>query len=134
MRIGFFAPALGPQASFGMDALNGATLATEEINLAGGILGHPLTLIIKDTESQPEKTSAVVTDLINTEKVAALIGEITTDRSLVAATLAQSSGIPMITPSATGEKVLRRETISFAHVTRIPSKPPLWTNSRARST
>ena len=70
-----------------MDALNGATLATEEINLAGGILGHPLTLIIKDTESQPEKTSAVVTDLINTEKVAALIGEITTDRSLVAATL-----------------------------------------------
>lgn len=105
MRIGFFAPLSGPQASFGMDALNGATLATEEINLAGGILGHPLTLIIKDTESQPEKTSAVVTDLINTEKVAALIGEITTDRSLVAATLAQSSGIPMITPSATGEKV-----------------------------
>jgi branched-chain amino acid transport system substrate-binding protein len=105
MRIGFFAPLSGPQASFGMDALNGATLATEEINLAGGILGHPLTLIIKDTESQPEKTTAVVTDLINTEKVAALIGEITTDRSLVAATLAQSSDIPMITPSATGEEV-----------------------------
>ncbi len=105
MRIGFFAPLSGPQASFGMDALNGATLATEEINLAGGILGHPLTLIIKDTESQPEKTTAVVTDLINTEKVAALIGEITTDRSLVAAALAQSSGIPMITPSATGEEV-----------------------------
>ena len=105
MRIGFFAPLSGPHASFGMDALNGATLAAEEINLAGGILGQPVTLIMKDTESQPEKTSAVVTDLINTEKVAALIGEITTDRSLVAATLAQSSGIPMITPSATGEEV-----------------------------
>jgi branched-chain amino acid transport system substrate-binding protein len=105
MRIGFFAPLSGPHASFGIDALNGATLATEEINLAGGILSQPITLIIKDTESQPEKTTAVVTELITTDKVAALIGEITTDRSLVAASLAQSSGIPMITPSATGEKV-----------------------------
>lgn len=95
----------GAHAAFGMDALNGATLAVEEINLAGGLLGHPLTLVIKDTESQPEKTNAVVTELINTDKVAALIGEIATDRSLIAATLAQSSGIPMIIPSATGAEV-----------------------------
>ena len=67
---------------------------------------------------------AVVTDLINTEKVVALIGEITTDRSLVAATLAQPTGIPMITPSATGEKVTGNGRLSSsAHASRIPSKP-----------
>jgi branched-chain amino acid transport system substrate-binding protein len=103
--IGFFAPMSGAQASFGMDAVNGAKLAIEEINLAGGVLGHPLKLVIKDTESQPERTSAVVSELINTEKVAALVGEIATDRSLIAAPLAQASGIPMITPGATNEKV-----------------------------
>jgi branched-chain amino acid transport system substrate-binding protein len=105
MRVGFVAPMSGAHASFGVDAVNGATLAVEEINLAGGVLGHPLTLIVKDTESQPEKTTSMVAELINIDKVAALIGEITTDRSLIAAQLAQSSGIPMITPSATGEMI-----------------------------
>jgi len=104
-RIGFFAPMSGSQASFGMDAVNGAKLAVEEVNLAGGVLGHPINLVIKDTESQTEKTSAVVNELLNTDKVAALIGEIATDRSLVAAPLAQERGIPMITPGATNEQV-----------------------------
>ena len=104
-RIGFFAPMTGAQASFGMDAVNGAKLAIEEINLAGGVLGHPVSLIIKDTESQPEQTHTVVSELINTEKVAALVGEIASDRSLIAASMAQASGIAMITPGATNEKV-----------------------------
>jgi branched-chain amino acid transport system substrate-binding protein len=103
--IGFFAPMSGTQASFGMDAVNGAKLAVDEINLAGGLLGHPVKLVIKDTESQPEQISAVVSELINAEKVAALVGEIATDRSLIAASVAQASGIPMITPGATNEKV-----------------------------
>ena len=37
---------------------------------------------------------AVVGELIDTEKVVALIGEITTDRTLAAAPLAQERGIP----------------------------------------
>ena len=104
-RIGFFAPMSGAQASFGMDAVNGAKLAIEEINLAGGVLGHPIKLIIKDTESQSEQTNVVVSELINTDKVAALVGEIASDRSLIAAPVAQASGIPLITPGATTEKV-----------------------------
>jgi branched-chain amino acid transport system substrate-binding protein len=103
--IGFFAPMSGPQASFGLDARNGATLAVEEINTTGGALGHPIKLIIKDTESLPEQTTLVVTGLINDDKVAALIGEVVTDRSLIAARLAQASGIPMVTPAATNETV-----------------------------
>ncbi|HET7237483.1 MAG TPA: ABC transporter substrate-binding protein, partial [Terrimicrobiaceae bacterium] len=104
-RVGLFVPLTGPQASFGLDAVSGAKLAVEEINAATGVLGHPINLIVKDTESQTEKVAPVVTELIDTEKVAALIGEIATDRSLVAAPIAQERGIPMITPGATNEKV-----------------------------
>jgi branched-chain amino acid transport system substrate-binding protein len=114
-RVGFLAPLTGAHASLGTEAMNGATLALEEINLAGGVLDHPLKLIIKDTESLPEKTGGVVNDLINTDKVAALIGEIATDRSLIAAALAQPAGIPMITPSATNEKV----TATGDHIFRV---------------
>ena len=43
--------------------------------------------------------------MIEKDEVAALIGEIATDRTLVAAPIAQERGIPMITPGATSEKV-----------------------------
>lgn len=95
----------GAQASFGNDALNGAKLAIEELNAAGGVLGHPVKLMVKDTQSRTDETEAVVAELIDTDKAAVLIGEIATDRSLVAAPLAQARGIPMITPASTNEKV-----------------------------
>lgn len=104
-RLGFLAPLSGAQASFGQDAIRGAELAAEEINASGGIFDHPLVLKVKDTASLPEKTGDAVTSLIETDKVAAIIGEIATDRSLIAAPLAQARGIPLITPGSTNEQV-----------------------------
>ena len=104
-RVGLFIPLTGSQASFGIDALNGARLAVDEINEQGGVLDHPVNLIVKDTESRTELIASIVGELIDTEKVVALIGEITTDRTLAAAPLAQERGIPLITPSATNEKI-----------------------------
>ncbi|HEY5813451.1 MAG TPA: ABC transporter substrate-binding protein [Terrimicrobiaceae bacterium] len=104
-RVGFFVPLSGSHASFGADAVSGANLAVEEINLAGGVLDHPMKLLVKDTESKPEKTSAIVSELIENDKVAILIGEITTDGSLAAAPIAQQHGLPMITPGATNDQV-----------------------------
>jgi len=95
----------GPQASFGNDAINGARLAVEQINAAGGVLGHPVKLIVQDTQSRIDETGIAVNKLITEDKVAALIGEIATDRSLIAAPIAQAKGIPMITPGSTNEKV-----------------------------
>ena len=103
--IGFFAPMSGPQASFGSDAVNGATLAVEEVNAGGGLLAQPCRLVIKDTHSVPEDAVAAVADLIDKDKVIALVGEIASDRSLAAATVAQSRGIPMLTPGATSDSV-----------------------------
>ena len=104
-RAGLFIPLTGSHASFGIEALNGAKLAVDEINEQGGVLDHPVNLIVKDTESQTERVASVVGELIDTEKVVALIGEITTDRTLAAAAVAQERGIPLITPSATNEKI-----------------------------
>lgn len=104
-RLGFLVPLTGTQESFGQDAIRGAEMAVGEINAAGGIFDHPLVLKVKDTASLPEKTGDAVTQLIDSDKVAAIIGEIATDRSLVAAPLAQARGIPLITPGSTNEQV-----------------------------
>jgi branched-chain amino acid transport system substrate-binding protein len=104
-RIGFLAPLTGDQGSFGQDAIHGAEMAVEEINAAGGLFGHPIVLKVKDTASLPEKTAAAVNALLDQEKVAAIIGEIATDRSLIAAPIAQARGVPLITPGSTNEQV-----------------------------
>lgn len=105
LRIGFFIPLTGAQSSFGTDALRGANLAIDQINKDGGLFKRPLKLVVRDTESKPEVTADVVKELIEKDKVIALLGEIASDRSLVAAPIAQQHGIPMITPGATHQGV-----------------------------
>ena len=92
-------------ASFGQSTHKGSTLAVEEINAKGGVLGRPLELVTRDNQSKAGETSIIVRDLISREKVVALIGEIASRRSLEAAPIAQDSGIPMISPASTNERV-----------------------------
>lgn len=105
IRLGFLAPLTGAQATFGQEALHGARLAVDEINTAGGVLERPLVLTTRDTASLADRTSPGVIQLIETEDVAAVIGEIATDRTLLAAPEAQARGIPLITPGSTNEQV-----------------------------
>ena len=103
--IGQFASLTGAQATFGQSTDKGVQLALEEINNSGGVLGQPILLITKDNQSKPGETSTAVRELITRDKVVALIGEVASGRSLEAAPIAQRSGIPMISPASTNEKV-----------------------------
>ena len=113
--IGQFASLTGAQATFGQSTDHGVQLALEEINAAGGVLGQPLRVITKDNQSKPGETSTAVRELITRDKVVALIGEVASGRSLEAAPIAQRSGIPMISPASTNEKV----TESGDHIFRV---------------
>lgn len=103
--VGQFTSLTGAQATFGQSNDRGVQLAVEEINASGGVLGQPLRIITKDNQSKPGETSTVVRELITRNKVVALIGEVASGRSLEAAPIAQRSGIPMISPASTNEKV-----------------------------
>ena len=113
--VGQFASLTGGQASFGQSTDKGVQLALAEINAAGGVLGQPLRIITKDNQSKPGETSPAVRELISRNKVVALIGEVASGRSLEAAPLAQRSGIPMISPASTNEKV----TETGDHIFRV---------------
>ncbi len=53
---------------------NGATLAIEEINASGGVLGRPLELVSRDDNGKPEDALRNANDLVFNEKVVALSG------------------------------------------------------------
>ncbi len=103
--IGHFASMTGSEATFGQSTDEGIRLAIDEVNAAGGIKGKKIKLITMDNQGKAEEAAAVVTRLIEQEKVVAILGEVASSRSLAAAPIAQSKKIPMLTPSSTNPKV-----------------------------
>lgn len=103
--IGHFGSMTGAEATFGKSTDEGIRLAVEQINAAGGIHGKQVRLVTMDNQGKAEEAAAVATRLIEQEKVAALLGEVASSRSLAVAPIAQKKKIPMITPSSTNPRV-----------------------------
>jgi branched-chain amino acid transport system substrate-binding protein len=104
--VGMYGSLTGDGASFGQSSVEGAQLAVEEVNNAGGLLGgRRIRLLVEDDQSRPEEASNAVTKLITQDKVVAVLGEVASRRTLAAAPVAQKFQIPMITPASTNERV-----------------------------
>ena len=104
--VGFYGSLTGDGASFGKSSREGAQMAVDELNAAGGILGgRKLRLLVEDDQSKPDEASNAVQKLITQDKVVAVIGEVASRRTLAAAPIAQKYQIPMISPASTNEKV-----------------------------
>jgi len=105
IRIGLFAPLSGANTTYGQSCQNGALLAVEEANAQGGLNGKPFELVVQDDESRADRAKAAVTQLIEHDKVVAVIGGVTSANSMAAAPVCQKLHIPMITPAATSPEV-----------------------------
>jgi branched-chain amino acid transport system substrate-binding protein len=105
--VGVFLALSGDQGAFGRSALAGMRLAVAEWNDRGGISGKPVELILRDTESRPDGAASAVRELVEKEKVVALLGEIASENSLKAAPVAAELGIPMISPGSTQSDLTR---------------------------
>jgi len=113
IKLGEYASLTGKEAGFGQTSHQGVVLALEEINAAGGVLGRPLELVYEDNQTKPGESATVVKKLISRDKVVALIGEVSSGRSLEAAPIAQQAKIPMLAPAATNPKVTQTGNYIF---------------------
>lgn len=105
MKIGYYGDLSGPTFNFGQSARNGVLMAADEINLAGGINGHRIDVVIEDDQGSAETAAAKAGKLIDADKVIAIIAGGTSGNSRAAAPKAQVSKIPLISPSATDPAV-----------------------------
>jgi branched-chain amino acid transport system substrate-binding protein len=103
--VGLYGSLTGTTATFGISTRNGAEMAIEEVNKAGGVLGKQIKVLVEDDQGKPEEAQTVVTKLINKDRVVAVLGEVASSRSLAAAPVCQQNRVPMITPSSTNPRV-----------------------------
>lgn len=113
IKIGEFASMTGKEATFGQTSHRGALLAIEEVNAAGGVLGRKLELLTEDDQSKPGEAATIVKKFISRDKVVAVLGEITSGRSLEAAPVCQNAKIPMMSPGATAPEVTQKGSYIF---------------------
>jgi len=107
IKIGFVGSLSGPSAKSGEAITRGLTLAIEEINAAGGVLGRQLVLLRRDDEVNPGKGLIAARELIQREKVAALIGGLETPVSLAIVPFANQAKTPFMGPWAAGTPITR---------------------------
>lgn len=93
IRLGHLTPRTGFLGQVGEYGFKGATLAVEEANAAGGVLGRRIELIAEDSVN-PQTAVNKAQKLIERDKVICLIGEISSASGLAIAEQAQRYKIP----------------------------------------
>lgn len=73
IKLGFNYPSSGPYKEYGLSEVRAALLAVEEINQAGGVMGRPLELVMKNSASKTDRTIVNVQELA-AEGVAMIFG------------------------------------------------------------
>ncbi len=105
--VGLVAALSGQSAVSGEAITRGLTVAIDEINAAGGVLGRPLVLVRRDDESNPGKGVAAARELIYRDHVAAFFGGIDTPVSIALVPLANKEKTPFMGVWAAGTGITR---------------------------
>ena len=98
VKIGAVFPLSGQVAFYGNESRDGALLAIEEINAAGGLLGKKLTLISEDDEGDGAKSVNAFTKLVTRDKVSFILGSSTSGATMAMTSLAQQNKVILNSP------------------------------------
>ncbi|WP_242342654.1 ABC transporter substrate-binding protein [Anaeromyxobacter terrae] len=117
--IGHVASLTGEQATFGESTDNAIKLAISEANANGGVKGKKLALKTYDDQGKPEEAAVAATRLIVQDKVAVLLGEVASSRSLAIAPIADTNKVPQISPTSTNPRVTKDGDKTRPYVFRV---------------
>ena len=82
IKIGALFSITGPASFLGAPEEKTARMLIEKLNAAGGVNGRKVQLIVKDTGASPEKAVSFARQLIDEEKVLAIIGPSTSGETM----------------------------------------------------
>lgn len=82
IKIGALFSVTGPASFLGAPEEKTARMLLEKLNASGGINGRKLELVVKDTGGSPEKAVSFARQLIEEEKVLAIIGPSTSGETM----------------------------------------------------
>ena len=82
IKVGAILSVTGPASFLGAPEAKTLEMLVEELNKKGGVKGHKIELIIKDSGASPEKAFSFAKQLIEEDKVFAIIGPSTSGETM----------------------------------------------------
>lgn len=116
IKIGALLETSGAIASLGQPTLEGAQLAIDQANAAGGIQGRKIVLVNVNSESDNTKTVSGARRLLSQEKVSAVIGPVSSGSNFAVADVIERAKVPMIANGASRGIVLPPEKRRYTFI------------------
>jgi len=100
VTVGALLSVTGPAAFLGAPEARTLEMLTEQVNARGGIASHRVKLIVKDTGGSPEKAVSFARQLIDEEKVFAILGPSTSGETMAVKAIAEEARTLLISLAA----------------------------------
>jgi branched-chain amino acid transport system substrate-binding protein len=105
-RIGVITSLTGTQAAFGQAHKHGYTIAVNELNAKGGIMGKPIEILFYDDQSKPDQAVQGVAKLVDQDHVPIILGSYASETTRAIVPRVTQKQIPLIIPTATADNVM----------------------------
>ena len=103
---GYHGPMTGPASWVGLGGRDGALLALDEINAAGGVHGRKIRMISYDDAAKPSEAEAVAKKMIESDKVFAILGGGVSNVAIVVGEEAHRAKVPYMNGSGASPKII----------------------------
>ncbi|MBS1109825.1 MAG: Extracellular ligand-binding receptor [Anaeromyxobacteraceae bacterium] len=100
LKIGALLSVTGPAAFLGAPEARTLEMLTDQVNARGGVAGHKVKLIVKDTGGSPEKAVSFARQLIDEEKVFAILGPSTSGETMAVKGIAEEAKTLLVSLAA----------------------------------
>jgi branched-chain amino acid transport system substrate-binding protein len=114
IKVGVVGSITGDQKPWGDDSIEGAKMAAEEFNAAGGVNGKKVELVIGDSASKAEQAKTATEKLLS-EGVVGIVGEVASGNTIQIAKAAFGKAVPVVAIGATRTDLTDEGT----HVVRV---------------
>ena len=121
IKVGALLAVTGPAALLGAPEARTLEMRVQELNARGGVGGRPIQLVLKDTGGSPEKAVSFARQLIEEEKVFAIIGPTTSGESMAVKGIAEE-GKTLLLSLAAAEAIVNPV---LPHVFKVAPKDSL---------
>ena len=119
IKIGCLVGLTGGLAPYGPSIADGAQMAVDKINAAGGVLGRQLDLLIRDSGTSPDVGRDAASKLIEIDGVQAIVGALSSGVTVGVSSVTIPAEVVLISPASTAPSVTALDDNDFVFRTVV---------------
>jgi len=119
VKIGDLVSLTGGLAPYGPPIRDGAQLAVDQINAAGGVFGRQAELVVRDTATSPDVGRDAASKLVEIDKVPAIVGALSSGVTLAASSVTIPAQVVLISPASTSPALTTLDDNDYVYRTVV---------------